>query len=126
MNKIDSIKYTLKHKKAFLKTEKEVLGKNSIRGYLHDIDKVFLYIIMGKKRAHKIHRHYAKHHMDNAKTKEDKIQMLIDWECARYTKPDKPLSAYEFLLTAYPDHKDELIPIIKEIGLDKNITGINK
>ena len=117
MNRIDAIKYTLKHKRAFLKTEKELLGKNTIRGYLHDIDKVFLYIIMDKKKAHKIHRSHAKHHMENAKTEEDKIQMIIDWECARYTKPDKPLSAYDFMMKAYPDHKEELMPLFIKLGL---------
>lgn len=58
----DRIKYTLKHRKAFWAVEKQLLGHNTIRGYLHDLDKVFLYMIMDYKRAHKIHRSHSKHH----------------------------------------------------------------
>lgn len=45
---IDRIKYTMKHRKAFRAVEKQLLGHNTIRGYLHDMDKVFLYMIMYK------------------------------------------------------------------------------
>ena len=34
----DYILYTWNHKRAFLKVEKIVLGKNTVRGYLHDIE----------------------------------------------------------------------------------------
>lgn len=59
---IDRIKYTMKHRKAFRAVEKQLLGHNTIRGYLHDLDKVFLYMIMDYKRAHKIHRSHSRHH----------------------------------------------------------------
>lgn len=36
---IDRIKYTMKHRKAFRAVEKQLLGHNTIRGYLHDLDK---------------------------------------------------------------------------------------
>ena len=42
--RINKIKYTLRHKKAFLKVEKELRGKNTLKGYLHDVDKPFLYL----------------------------------------------------------------------------------
>lgn len=48
----DRIKYTLKHRKAFRAVEKQLLGHNTIRGYLHDLDKVFLYMVMDYKRTH--------------------------------------------------------------------------
>ena len=105
MNRFQAMMYTWRHKKAFLKVEKELLGKNTIRGYLHDVDKLILYPILGKKTAHKIHRKYARHHYGNAKTIKDKQQLVIDWECARYTKPDKPLSAIEYLNLTYPNDK---------------------
>ena len=38
MNRFQAMMYTWKHKKAFLKVEKKLLGKNTIRGYLHDVD----------------------------------------------------------------------------------------
>ena len=37
------IKYSLEHRKAFLDLEKKLLGKNTVRGYLHDLDKIILY-----------------------------------------------------------------------------------
>ena len=90
-SRINSIKYTLAHRKAFLKVEKSLIGKNTLRGYIHDLDKVFLKMLFDKKTVQKIHRNYSRHHNKKAHTKSDYIQMVIDWECARYTKPDKPL-----------------------------------
>lgn len=117
MDRFKAWAYTYRHKKAFLKVEKEVLGYNTLRGYFHDLDKLFLYPIFGKKLTSKIHRRNSFHHINNVEVYEDYVQMVIDWECARYTKPDKPLSAYEFLIAKYPERKDEILPIIKKLGL---------
>ena len=46
---LENFKYTLKHKKAFLEVEKYLTGKNTIDGYLHDIDKLFMYLFLPKK-----------------------------------------------------------------------------
>lgn len=115
--KLDSIKYTLMHKKAFLKVEKKLLGKNTIRGYLHDLDKVILKIFLNEKTVHNLHRKYSRHHKNKACTYDDYVQMVIDWECARFTKPDKPLNARETLDKFYPELKDKVLPIIEELGL---------
>ena len=112
-----SIKYTIDHREAFLMVERKLLGHNTLRGYLHDLDKVFLKIFLSPKMSQKIHRSYSKHHAKNAKTKKDLQQMIIDWECARYTKPDKPLNARETLDTYYSSMTDKVLPIIKELGL---------
>lgn len=117
--RINKIKYTLRHKKAFLKVEKELRGKNTLKGYLHDADKPFLYLALWIKLedVQKIHRKHSRHHVENTltKTKEDLIDTIIDWECARITKPDKPLNAYETLLKLYPNKKEEFLPIIREL-----------
>lgn len=78
----DKIKYTLKHRKAFRIIERQLLGHNTIRGYLHDLDKIFLYMIMDYERVYKIHRGHSRHHADY-------VQMIIDWECARLTTQNK-------------------------------------
>ena len=113
------IVYTLKHKIAFLQTEKQIRGKNTLRGYLHDLDKPFLYLALwlDMKQVQKIHRSYSKHHVKNnlKKSKEDLIDTIIDWECARITKPDKPLNAYQTLMKFYPEHQDVFLPLIKEL-----------
>lgn len=41
----NNIMYTLHHKKAFLKVEKNLLGKNTFKGFFHDWDKPFLYCL---------------------------------------------------------------------------------
>lgn len=117
--RLQKIAYTLNHKKAFLQVEKKLRGKNTLRGYFHDVDKPFLYAILwwlDKKEIQEMHRSHSKHHVGNnlKKSKEDLLDAVIDWECARLTKPDKPLNAYETLMKFYPEHKDVFLPIIKE------------
>lgn len=113
--------YTLKHKRAFLKVEKQLTGHNTLRGYLHDIDKLFMYLCMPTGWAHKLHTKLARHH-DNSrtKTKEDYLEMIIDWECARLTKPDKPLNAVDTLKKYYPHLTVKVDPLLVEVGLKKH------
>lgn len=115
--KFAKIKYTLDHRKAFRAVERQLLGHNTLRGYLHDLDKIFLYLIMDTKLASKLHRSYSRHHAKNAGTHADFVQMIIDWECARFTKPDKPMNARETLDALYPELKDKVLPVIEELGL---------
>ena len=84
---------------------------------MHDLDKVVLYVIFGKKLASNIHRRYARHHERSAKTYEDYLEMVIDWECARYTKPDKPLNAYDTLYKYYPHLEEKIIPILEHLNI---------
>ena len=91
------IRYSLEHRKAFLALEKKLLGRNTLRGYLHDVDKIILYHFFPTEFVHTCHQWWSKHHEHRAKTHDDFVQMVIDWECARITKPDKPLDAYDTL-----------------------------
>ena len=96
------IRYTWVHKKAYLKVEKELTGKNTLRGYLHDLDKLIMYIIgVPKETAHNIHVATAPHHIQKNHIKYPK-GAVIDWECARYTKPDKPLTSREYYELSCP------------------------
>ena len=111
---LERIKYTSKHKIAFLKMEKQLLGKNTFRSYLHDLDKLIMYIVgFPKKLAHNIHVATAPHHVRNGKIKKP-IQAIIDWECARFTKPDKPLNAREFYESYFVKKKNMRLPEIEE------------
>lgn len=113
---IPKIKYTLAHRKSFIKLEKQILGHNTIRGLLHDLDKVFLYLILPYQTVHNLHRKYSRHH-NKARTYSDYVQMVIDWECARFTKPDKPLNARETLNKFFPELKNKILPILNELNL---------
>ena len=117
MKNKDRIKYTLDHRKAFRKIEKQLLGYNTIRSLFHDLDKVFLYMFFDYKKVHQWHRNHMPHHTVKAKTHLDFVQMVIDWECARYTKPDKLLNARETLAKYYPELTDKVLPVIEELGI---------
>lgn len=112
-----NIQYTSQHRKAFRKVEKELLHKNTFRSLFHDLDKLCLYPFLTKKQVSNIHRKHSRHHELSAKTKADYIQMVIDWECARYTKPDKPLTARETLYKFYPHLESKILPILEELQL---------
>ena len=43
--------------------------------------------------------------------------MVLDWESARYTKPDKPLNAYDTLVNYYPQMTDVILPILEQMGI---------
>lgn len=117
---IGAIRYTQEHRKAFKKIEKEVLGHNTWRSLVHDLDKVILYNVWPHSKVKNFHRKHARHHIENTirKIEADYIEMIIDWECARYTKPDKPLNAYDTLYKFYPQLEDKVLPLLKEFNLD--------
>ena len=116
---IGAIKYTEEHRKAFKRIEKELLGHNTWRCLVHDLDKLILYNIWPHKKVKEFHRKTARHH-DNKikKNKNDYIEMIIDWECARFTKPDKPLNAYDTLYKFYPNLEKEILPLLKKYDLN--------
>lgn len=113
------IQYSKIHRIAFRDLEKRLLGKNTIRSFFHDVDKIILYHFLPTEFVHTCHQWWSRHHERRAKTHKDFVQMVIDWECARFTKPDKPLNAYDTLYKFYPHLKDKLLPILKELNLDQ-------
>ncbi len=123
MNNIEHIKYTYKHRKIvlFLANKYVKNKKEEIINQLkkHDMDKMFLYLFYNKKDASNIHRSFTSHHENELpKNYVDYVEMVLDWESARYTKPDKPLNAYDTLYKYYPDMEENVLPILKEFGLD--------
>lgn len=119
MSRFENIKYTMKHRKAFRVVEKELFGEVSLRGYLHDLDKVVLYFFLGRELTSRIHKNFALHHIKRAKTEKDFKEMIVDWECARFTKPDKPLNAYDTLYKYYPELETKILPLLEELNLVK-------
>lgn len=113
----EKMKYTIAHRKAFRTVEKQLLGHNTFRSLFHDFDKMLLYPFFDKEKISKWHRNYSRHHEKHAKTNTDIVQMVIDWECARYTQPDKPLNARQTLEKFYPHLTEKVLPIIEQLNL---------
>ena len=124
MKNIDKLLYTFKHKKLLTYLAKKYDRKNKElleRLKTHDLDKLFMLLLFDKKDIEPVHRSLTTHH-DNEleKTELDYIEMVLDWESARYTKPDKPLNAYDTLYKFYPHLVDKIMPILKRYKIDKS------
>lgn len=120
------IVYTYLHRKAILYCierdikNHELKEKMIERAKFHDLDKVYLYTFLPKKEASRIHRLTSVHHTCNElpKTYEDMVEAYLDYESAGFTKEDKPLNAYDTILTYDTDKetKERLLAITKEMG----------
>ena len=112
------IDYTKKHRKAFRGTQLRLEGKVTLRAWLHDLDKLIMYYFIPKDLASKIHKKISRHH-DRAKTKRDYQMKVIDFESCRFTKPDKPYPAREWIYKTMDQKLIETIyePILKEYNL---------
>lgn len=91
-------KEVMRHRKMVQKIAKE-------KGFsfpFHDFVKMINIILFGDKIATKLHRKFSNHHLQNGDIK-NKVEAAIDWESARFTKPDKPLNAVETWKKYYPE-----------------------
>lgn len=131
MRNFDYLQYTYLHRKAFYYTVNKLVKDESdmkemmARFKRHDMDKMVMYTIMDKKDASHYHRTHQSHHVDNnlKKTYYDYMEMVIDWECAAITKPDKPLNAYDTLHKYYPQLEEQITPILEKFGI--NMSYVN-
>jgi hypothetical protein len=110
-----------------MKTEKKLLGYHS--HWFHDWDKLILFIFfpfLGEKIINNFHRQIQSHHptyyeddilFRKCPVEVDWVEAVIDWECARITKPDKPLNARQTLEKYYPQYREFVEPILKEFEL---------
>ena len=104
-DRIKEIKNIFLHKQAFMqvRNSNEFL-KNNIsfyRAIMHDTIKLLNVLIFGDDIATKIHRRFAGHHKAEKMTFKQKVEAFCDWECARYTKPEKPLNGRQTWLKFY-------------------------
>ena len=44
-------------------------------------------------------------------------EAILDWESARFTKPDKPMDAWETYQKLYTNFSDDLLPIFEKFNL---------
>lgn len=91
------IKEIFLHKIAFIKIRNSnIFLTNNISLYrtiMHDTIKMILVVLIGDRKATKYHKKRAGHH--TLLTYKDRVEAFCDWECAKYTKPDKPLNGSE-------------------------------
>ena len=128
--------YTYMHRKAFEYCVHKYIREPALktemlrRAAVHDMDKMIMYLFMDQKTAQEMHVNTQPHHLENdlPRTYEDYVETVIDYECAPYTKPDKPLNAYDFtqLLMDWKALDEEtgnkLISIMEEIGIANSTT----
>ena len=124
MKNIDKLLYTYKHRK-LLTFLAQKYDKDNIelleRLKAHDLDKMYMLLFYDKKAIEPVHRALASHHDNELEKSElDYIEMVLDWESARYTKPDKPYNAYDTLYKFYPNLVDQIMPILKKYNIDKS------
>lgn len=114
-NRFKEIKNIMRHRKVLQRIAKE-------KGYsfpFHDFVKMINVFIFGDKIATKLHRRFSNHHARamrhpypvwtydsffyRTRDIKNKIEAAIDWESARFTKPEKPLNAYDTWVKYYSD-----------------------
>lgn len=117
-----AVEYTLYHKVAFLHTYKYIISKIECDElvYTHDVDKLVLYQFMSKSEASKVHRSYSSHHFPNTNTPKLVISSIVDYECARITKPDKPLNAYETIKNFTPEAYELYDEYLTSFGINSS------
>lgn len=126
MKNFEYCKYTYIHRKIVMAlVEKyvtnEIDKKEMIkRAEAHDMDKMVTYLFYDKISCVKMHRENNAHHLENnlPRLYLDYLEAIFDWESARYSKPDKPLNAYQTLYKYYPNYENEILPILKDFKLD--------
>ncbi len=124
----DSLYYTYMHRKAFVFTVNKVVTnevdkfKLLTQSRFHDVDKMFLYTLLPHNLAHDYHLQHAHHHMENDVPKNiwDCMEAVIDYECAGFTKEDKPLNAYDTVMKYGKGNTDKLFSIMHEWGIAKS------
>ena len=106
MKNFDYCAYTYRHRQAIKYLINKLISNEELktvmlqRAFIHDMDKMVMYQALDYADAHRIHTQTASHHLTNAipKSYYDYVEAILDYESAGYTKPDKPLNAYDFIM----------------------------
>ena len=136
-NRIVEIKNIQKHRKEVQRIAKE----KGLSFPFHDFVKMINVFIFGDKIATKLHRKFSNHHarmryiriiyyeglkphiyskkQPYGRFIKNKEEAAIDWESARFTKPDKPLDAYDTWKKYYSDIDME--ETLKNLGFWKHL-----
>ena len=139
MRNFDYCEYTYRHRRAIEYLIDKIFDDGPLkeamkrRAIAHDVDKLVMYQMMDKEEASRWHTQTARHHMTNGapKTMYDKLEAILDYESAAYTKPDKPLNAFDTINMLFnkgkmtAEIKDDLIELCRAFGLASSYTVLD-
>lgn len=134
--------YTYRHRKMFAYIAEKLIKNETHKAAIlerakwHDVDKLLMYLLLDQDVSQKHHVEIRKHHLEykadpvtNIATEKcyiDYLETVIDYECSPYTKPDKPLNAYDFLkklqsMELVDDNTANILyDIMHELGIDRS------
>ena len=108
--RVELVKQTMAHRQAMQEVSKAF-------GYsfpLHDLDKVFMYPILGKRLTEAVHNRFSGHHLHNGNIR-NKIEAALDWESAALTTTETPLDAMDTWLKFYS--QVDMEPTFRQLGM---------
>lgn len=117
----DRMIYTIKHQYAIeLVSQKYCDSKMLEKIKYHDMDKILMMMFIDKDLLIPLHRRFSTHHpyKDKKLGNDDYLEMVMDWESARFSKPDKQLNANDTLYNYHPDLADKIEPILEKLDLN--------
>ena len=117
---LHKMRYTYLHRQAIF-TLAEKLGIDATPYLTHDTEKYFMYLWLKEDVTRECHRILNRHHdydKSVAIDRETLVEMMLDWESARFSKPDKPRNAYDTLYKWMPVEMHEpMAALLKEYNL---------
>ena len=134
MKNFEKCAYTYRHRRAIKYLIEKLIADEATKAIMlqradtHDMDKMVMYQVLEYPMAHTIHRGISAHHVTNSipKCYYDYVEAVLDYESAGYTKPDKPMNAYDYVLKMKANGKcsdeiaDILLKICADLGIDKS------
>ena len=123
---LHKMKYTYLHRQAIFNLAKQL--RVDITPYMsHDTDKYFMYLWLEEEVTREAHRTLNKHHAYDEGVNvgyETLVEMMLDWESARFSKVDKPRNAYQTLMKWMPTVMFEpMLATLQEFNLDNPECG---
>lgn len=100
---------------AYRGLERKLMGRVTLRGYLHDLDLLLYCLIMPKDLAFKIHERFSRHH-ENAVTDRDYLEQVIERESLHLIRPHEP-KAREFYKALGGEMDVIVTPFLNQLGL---------
>jgi len=93
------------------------VGYRPLSVRLHDLDKVVMSLVLPHDVVSWLHRKFSLHHPGNIWGCCDIRHAVLDWESARFTKPDKPLTARQTAVKYYPAVQDSALLVCDKWGI---------